>query len=108
MRNSSLTKLIQLSSNMSKPSTSLDVTAHVLVQGNLVHRVHHDYEVAILASIAEGTIAMAATFGADSYLVLITALDGILDMINSGRQGNSSRSVGQAKVVRSDFLGPLG
>ena len=108
MSNGSLPKLKQFSSDMSQPRSRLDIATHILIERHLVHGIHNNDQMPILTTISKRAIAMAAAFRTNADLVLVTALDGVADVVDGGRKGDRCRSVRDSKVVGLDFLCPLG
>lgn len=77
MRNSSLSKLEQVSSDMSKPRTSLDSAAHIFVKRHSIHSIHNNNQMSILTTVAKRAIAMTTALGTDADFVLVAALDSV-------------------------------
>ena len=107
MRDGSLPKLEQFSSNMSQPRARLNIATHILIQRYLVHGIHNNDQMPILTTVSKRAIAMAAALGTDTNFVLVTTLDGVADVVYGGRKGNCYRNKWKTKIVGLDFLFPL-
>lgn len=109
MRNSPFTLVVQLSRDMTKTRTGLNLGRVVLcVQLDAEHAVQLDHQVAIVTAKAPRRVAVATALGADLDAVLDTALDGGRDVRNRRGHGDGHGLVLQAQVVRGAVLRPLG
>lgn len=107
MSNGSLPKLEQFSSDMSQPRSRLDIATQILIERHLVHGIHNNDQMPILTTISERAIAMAAAFRTNADLVLVTALDGVADVVDGGRKSDRNRSEWESQIVGLYFLCPL-
>lgn len=106
MRDCSPALIVQLSSDMTQPSPRLDRGSAVLEQSDFVQLLKLNDEVPVFASEPVRSKTVAATFSCHTNLVVDTAFDGFVDLVDGLWDCNSFGSVGKPDIPRRDCLFP--